>query len=116
MNWNDILSLFFGFVSFIFIVSNVVLVIYRWFHKKRQDNEHRQAIRDFESAIETAVGRINGYADMNLQNVTNVVSAARPRWRAERKQLVVDQIRVAQGVNLKILELLNESPRSSFPG
>lgn len=81
------------------------------YHKKQEDDdEHQQAIRDFEHAIETVVGRMNGYADHNLQNVMNVVSAAWPWWRVERKQLVVDQIRLAQGVNLKILELLNESP------
>ena len=114
MNWFEILNTIFGFFSFLFIAGHVIVILYKWYHQKRNEQQEQETVREFQNAVDNVVQRMNGYADLNLQHVTNIVAAAKPRWQAEKRQLIRDQIGVSQGVGKKILELLNDSPRSSF--
>ena len=67
------------------------------------NDSHEKTLEEFRDWINKTENRINDKSEASLADVDEWLSA-RPRWRREKKQLIRDQIRILQGVDMKNTE------------
>lgn len=66
----------------------------------RMNDSHEKTLEEFRDWINKTENRINDKSEASVDEWLS----ARPRWRREKKQLIRDQIRILQGVDMKNTE------------
>lgn len=61
------------------------------------NDSHEKTLEEFRDWINKTENRINDKSEASVDEWLS----ARPRWRREKKQLIRDQIRILQGVDMK---------------